>query len=88
MIHRFAIMDFYFEKNYILKITSDAKVNSEAQIALIGGTLGLFTGFSFVSVYEVIYFCYKILKGKHQFKRKSSTKNKMIVPSIVSKPVL
>ena len=41
---------------YIVSI----KVKIENQISLIGGTMGLFTGFSIISGIEVIYFAIKV----------------------------
>jgi hypothetical protein len=59
---RMTILTFYFDDNFILTITRDAKTNFEAKVALIGGTLGLFTGFSFVSLYEMFYLIYKVAR--------------------------
>ena len=34
------------------------------QISMIGGTLGLFTGFSIMSGIEIVYFIVKIIVGR------------------------
>jgi hypothetical protein len=41
------------------KIEKDVKVTVEAQLSLIGGTMGLLTGFSLLSAVEIIYFAIK-----------------------------
>ena len=43
------------------KIEKDEKVTTEAAMGLIGGTMGLFTGFSILSGVEILYFCIKYL---------------------------
>ena len=42
------------------EVELDVKVTMEAQLGLIGGTLGLLTGFSILSGIEILYF---IIKG-------------------------
>ena len=44
-------------------ITKDAKTNFMTKLSTIGGTLGLFTGFSVISGIEIIYFTMKIVLG-------------------------
>ena len=46
-------------KIHILMKKRDPKVTVEAQLGLIGGTLGLLTGFSILSGVEIIYFAGK-----------------------------
>ena len=41
------------------KIEKDVKVTTEAALGLIGGTIGLFTGFSILSGVEIIYYLAK-----------------------------
>ena len=41
------------------KIEKDEKVTTEAALGLIGGTMGLFTGFSILSGVEIIYYLAK-----------------------------
>ena len=42
-------------------ITKDEKANMETKLSTIGGTMGLFTGFSIISGIEIIYFACKIV---------------------------
>ena len=42
------------------------KVTLMAQLGLIGGTMGLFTGFSILSGIEILYFSAKFFLGKIQ----------------------
>ena len=39
------------------------KVTIEAQLGLIGGTMGLLTGFSILSAVEIIYYLFRCLGG-------------------------
>ena len=57
----------YFDTATYVEIEKDRKVTLEAQLGLIGGTMGLFTGFSIFSGVEMIYFAIKLfmsLNGK------------------------
>ena len=49
-------------------IEKDEKVTTEAALGLIGGTMGLFTGFSILSGVEIIFFLAKLLMSL-RFKR-------------------
>ena len=46
-----------YQKSKIIYV----KVTLEAQLGLIGGTMGLLTGFSILSGVEIIYFMIKII---------------------------
>ena len=46
------------------RIEQDIRVTLEAQVGLIGGTLGLFSGFSILSGVEIIYFLAKYCWAK------------------------
>merc|ERR1712079_974476 len=46
----------YFDTATYDEIERDEKVTLEAQLGLIGGTMGLLTGFSILSGVEIIYF--------------------------------
>ena len=40
-------------------IEQDKKIKTEAQLSLIGGTMGLLTGFSIISDIEIIFFLFR-----------------------------
>ena len=42
-------------------IERDKKTKMEAQLSLIGGTMGLLTGFSIISGVEVIFFLFRFV---------------------------
>ena len=44
----------------VIKSTRVQRITFSEQIAVIGGTLGLFTGMSILSCVEIICFCFKI----------------------------
>ena len=52
-------IQIYFGTATYDKIDRDKKVTVEAQLGLIGGTMGLLTGFSLLSAVEIIYFVIK-----------------------------
>ena len=45
------------------KVTKDRAAKPEDQLSAIGGTMGLLTGFSFISAMEIAYFVFKIALG-------------------------
>jgi hypothetical protein len=53
------LIQIYFETATFDNIERDVKVTLEAQLGLIGGTMGLLTGFSILSGVEIIYFAMK-----------------------------
>ena len=44
-----------------LKVTKDRAAKFVDIISALGGTLGLFTGFSIISAFEIVYFGIKII---------------------------
>ena len=50
------LIQIYFDTATYDGIERDVKVTLEAQLGLIGGTMGLLTGFSILSGVEVFYF--------------------------------
>ena len=53
------MVQIYFDTATYDVIEKDVKVTLEAQLGLIGGTMGLFAGFSILSGVEIIYFACK-----------------------------
>ena len=63
VVQMFKVVEVYLDTPTFDKITMDAKTNFVTQISVIGGTLGLFSGFSILSGFEIIYFMMKFLFG-------------------------
>ena len=65
------VVDIYFGAATYDEIEKDVKVTLEAALGLIGGTMGLLTGFSILSGVEIIYyvlkFSWKVGKKKQWF---------------------
>ena len=55
------MIQIYFDTATFDEIEKDVRVTLEAQLGLIGGTMGLLTGFSILSGVEIIYFTIKLL---------------------------
>ena len=55
------MVEIYFDTATFDDIERDKKIKTEAQLSLIGGTMGLLTGFSIISGVEIIYFLGKAL---------------------------
>ena len=55
------VVQIYFDTATYDEIERDVKVTLEAQLGLIGGTMGLLTGFSILSGVEILYFALKLL---------------------------
>ena len=55
------MVEIYFGAATYDEIEKDVKVTLEAALGLIGGTMGLLTGFSILSAVEIIYYVIKFL---------------------------
>ena len=49
----------YSQVDWNLSLNVDSKVTMEGALSLIGGTMGLLTGFSILSGIEIVYFVIK-----------------------------
>ena len=54
-------MQIYFDTATFDDIERDKKIKTEAQLSLIGGTMGLLTGFSIISGIEIIFFLFRLI---------------------------
>ena len=50
------LVHIFFDTATFDNIQKDKKIKFEAQLSLVGGTMGLLTGFSIISAIEIIYF--------------------------------
>ena len=55
------VVQIYFDTSTYDKIEKDQKVTLEAQLGVIGGTMGLLTGFSILSGIELLYFATRLI---------------------------
>ena len=53
------LVEIYFDTATFDEIEKDKKIKMEAQLSLIGGTMGLLTGFSIISGVEIIFFLFR-----------------------------
>ena len=53
------LIQIFFDTDSFDEIERDKEIKLTNQISLIGGTMGLFTGFSIISGIELIYFAAK-----------------------------
>ena len=53
------LVQIYFETDTFDDIERDKKIKFDAQLSLIGGTMGLLTGFSVISGIEIIFFLFR-----------------------------
>ena len=56
-------MYIYFDTATFDEIGRDKKIKFEAQLSLVGGTMGLLTGFSIISGIEIVFFLIKLVKS-------------------------
>ena len=68
------MIQIYFDTATYDEIERDVKVTINSQLGLIGGTMGLFTGFSILSAVEIIYYIVKVLMTPKQVRVGLSTK--------------
>jgi hypothetical protein len=52
-------VQIFFDTATFDRIKRDGKMTVEGQLGLIGGTMGLLTGFSILSAVEILYFAVK-----------------------------
>ena len=55
------LVQIYFDTATFDDIERDKKIKTEAQLSLIGGTMGLLTGFSIISSVEIVFFLFKLI---------------------------
>ena len=55
------LVQIYFDTATFDNIERDKKIKTEAQLSLIGGTMGLLTGFSIISGIEIIFFLFRLV---------------------------
>ena len=58
------LVQIYFDTATFDDIGRDQKIKFEAQLSLVGGTMGLLTGFSIISGIETIYFLFRLTIAK------------------------
>ena len=57
------LVHIFFDTASYDEIERDTKIKFEGQLSLIGGTMGLLTGFSIISGVEILYFLAKFVTG-------------------------
>ena len=55
------VVQIYFDTATYDQIEKDVQITIESSVGLVGGTMGLFTGFSILSGVETIYFMAKLV---------------------------
>ena len=68
------LVQIFFDTASFDEIERDVEIKLENQISLIGGTMGLFTGFSIISGIEMVYFAIKIFFNSTRVKREKKDK--------------
>ena len=53
------LVQIYFDTATFDDIERDKKIKTEAQLSLIGGTMGLLSGFSIISGIEILFFIFR-----------------------------
>ena len=56
-------MHIFFDTASYDEITRDKRIKFDGQLSLIGGTMGLLTGFSIISGVEILHFASRFLAG-------------------------
>ena len=60
---RLQFVRIYFDTPTFDRITKDRRAKFVDMLAAVGGTIGLFTGFSVISAIEIIFFLARFLFG-------------------------
>ena len=69
------VIQIYFDTATYDEIERDVKVTINAQLGLIGGTMGLLTGFSILSGVEIIYYLAKFFMSLRILRTVINTEN-------------
>ena len=56
------LVQIFFDTATFDNVERDKKIKFDAQLSLIGGTMGLLTGFSIISGVEIVFFLFKIFR--------------------------
>ena len=62
------LVQIYFDTATFDDVEKDKKIKVEAQLSLIGGTMGLLTGFSIISGVEIIFFLFRLVNTINDIK--------------------
>ena len=57
------LVQIFFDTATFDNVERDKKIKFDAQLSLIGGTMGLLTGFSIISGVEIVFFLFKIFRS-------------------------
>ena len=71
------VVQIYFDTATYDKIERDVKITTEAALSLIGGTMGLLTGFSILSGVEIVYYAVKFFMSLRITKLVNANKTKI-----------
>ena len=52
-----AMVTFFFETSTVFEFSRDQRLTMVGFISQMGGLLGLWMGFSFISAFEILYWC-------------------------------
>ena len=63
------MVQIYFDTATFDEINRDKKMTLTGQIGLVGGTMGLLSGFSILSAVEIIYFATKFIFSRRTFRK-------------------
>ena len=67
-----AVLNFYFDTPTISQVTWELRTNLFDRFSAVGGTLGLFTGISVITLIEIIWwiaqFCHYAIKHRTRVK--------------------
>ena len=64
-LEKLAFVKINFDNALMTKIVKDQRVSMADKISSIGGTLGLFTGFSIISIIEIVYWVWRGISRFH-----------------------
>ena len=67
------LVQIYFDTATFDDIERDKKVKFNAQLSMVGGTLGLLSGFSIISGIEIIFFLIRLVMSTNLFRYETSS---------------
>ena len=76
-----AVLNVYIREPYVRKYETEVKYGGIAFIGNMGGLLGLFTGFSFISAFELVYLFLFGPKDSEEDKDNKATGGRKTLPT-------
>ena len=84
-LQKMSLIHINFEESEVWRVTKDAKITTSGMIGSIGGTLGVFIGFSFLGLLDTFTKWLQYIKRKLGLLKVRRSQKKIMVSSVLPK---